>query len=340
MFAKKALVIGVFLMVESASLFAQKTPTYEVIVATLTAPYTRMEAHGVNDLRHFHGGAQSSSGTTFFFWTPDGGVVPLKAPHGEFIEIADINNLDQLAVNTTTGPYIWSPAEGWRSLVRDTQRNTTRITSLNDKGQMVGYSFDGDGGLKDVTRHAVSWSRGGSLRVVKSSTQAVPAQINEHQDVVATAYKTNGAVTEYEAVLSTHVGSYLKLGDHPDNGRGRFSVAVGVAENDVVALNSLDDNGTMVACVWTAGRGVRPLELGESSAVGISRRGTIVGNTTSYVFAWNAGWGSIDVSQHLADNSPAIQNLHAFGVSGRGSIAGSAIIDGVVSAVVLVPSAP
>jgi hypothetical protein len=169
-----------------------------------------MEAHGVNDLRHFHGGAGSSSGTTFIFWMPEAGIIPLKSPLGEIVKIAAINNLDQLGVNTTAGPYIWSPAGGWRALAADADRKTTWITSINDKGQVVGYSFDNDGGLNDLTRHAISWSKDGTLRVIKPNTPIVPAQVNERQNVVATAYKKVGSVVEYEAVLSTHVGNYVR----------------------------------------------------------------------------------------------------------------------------------
>jgi hypothetical protein len=307
---------------------AKVAPTYSVTEIVPPNPYTMLSPHAVNDLGHVEGIASNDGQFDYVYWSSDAGTIVLRPPQGVVINVADINNLDQLAVNTSTGPFIWSPSAGWTQLAQDPGMATTYTTSINDRTELVGYAFNGDGGDYDTSRRAVKWGSDGVIREIRRNSVMVPADINFHQDFVSTLYTINARGLQRVAVLATHVGDYTRLGELAGNGGGVDSVAVGVAENDIVALNSpqspiIGD----VACFWTAKRGVTSLGLGHSAAIGISRRGTIVGNVPAgsnhdyYSFAWNLRWGAINLADHLAVGSPSFDVISSNGISGGGIIA-------------------
>jgi hypothetical protein len=306
----------------------KSAPTYSVSEIVPPNPYTMLSPHAVNDLGHIEGIASNDKQFDYVYWSSGTGMVVLKPPQAVVSNIAGINNLDQLAVNTSAGPFIWSPSGGWNPIAQDPGMVTTYATSINDRAELVGYAFSGDGGESDTTRRAVRWGSDGVIREIRPNSMMVPADINYHQDFVSTLYTTNSRGIQRVAVLATHLGEYTKLGELAGNGAGIDSVAVGVAENDLVALNSpqspiIGD----VACFWSAKRGVTSLGLGHSEALGISRRGTIVGNVPAgnnhdyYAFAWNLRWGAINLADHLAEGSPNFDIISSNGISGGGTIA-------------------
>jgi hypothetical protein len=319
-------------------------PTYDVLVIQPPAPYTAIGVRAVSDAGHFAGSASDGERIDFVYWSPESGVVALSPPSGAILGIGAMDDLGNVAVNTTSGPYLWSVARGWRTVARYPGLASSFITSLNDRGQMVGFGFDGDGERLDDSRRTLAWSVDGQVRLVHAATVAVAAAINEHQDVLATTFDIRFGTLQYEAILAPHHGESIPLGDldGPDN--GIQSIGVGLSENGYAAVNSTDPDGFQgVACYWTKAGGLVPLALGTSRALGMSRRGTMVGvvpetvDRPFYSFAWNPAWGAIDLSQRLAPGSPAFDVLFAAGISGNGTIGASGFQGGTQSAVVLTP---
>jgi hypothetical protein len=327
------------------SVLAGGVPTYEVIVIPPPAPYNAIEARKTNDLGHFVGIAGNADGGTYVYWSPESGVVPLSSPSGQIVAAAGINSSDQVPFATTVGPYVWSPTAGWVPMKSLVGAAHTQPTAINDRGQMVGFAFDGDGQDGDRTRRAVKWRDTGEVLEIRSNTEMIPNAINEHQEILSTVYRVQHGRLTYQAQLTKHLGDSVKLGDLPNNGIGKRSLAVGLSENGFAAANSPDtDLNNFVACFWNENKGMTSLGLGQSTAVGISRRGTIAGFVEQtpvqppYSFAWNLQWGgAIDVSQHFAPGSPKFDLLQAYGISGNGIIAAAGFTLSTRNAVVLKP---
>jgi hypothetical protein len=319
-------------------------PTYDVLVVPPPAPYTALGVRAINDAGHFAGSASDGQQVDFVYWSPATDVIVLTPPTGAILGIGAMDDLGNVAVNTTAGPWLWSPGLGWRAVARYPGLASSFITSLNDRGQMVGFGFDGEGDRLDDSRRTLAWSEDGQVRIVRAETVSVAAAINEHQDVLATAFDIRFGTRQYEALLAPHHGTPIRLGDldGPDN--GIQSIGVGLSEDGLAAVNSTDpDSFQGVACYWSALDGLTALPLGPSRALGMSRHGTMVGVVPEtverpfYSFAWNRRWGAIDLSGHLAPESPGFDVLFAAGISGNGTIGASGFQGGTQSAVVLAP---
>jgi hypothetical protein len=329
----------------SASAFAGGVPTYNVIVVSPPAPYSAIEARKVNDVGHFVGLAGNATSGTYVFWSPENGVVPLRPPAGEIVSAAGINASDQVPIATTIGPYLWSPKGGWVPIKNLASAAHTQPTAINNRGQIIGFAFDGDGQDGDRTRRGVKWRANGEILEIRPNTEMIPRTINEHQEILSTVFRgEDGFLISYQAELIKHLGDSVKLGDLPDNGNKPRSLAVGLSENGFAAVNSPEsDLNDFVACYWNENRGMRSLGLGPSTAVGMSRRGTIAGvaqqgSAGPYSFAWNLQWdGAIDVSEHFTPGSPRFDLLQAYGISGNGTIAAAGFIQSIRNAVVLMP---
>jgi hypothetical protein len=332
-----AIAAAFFFFMGSAS--AKEAPNYSVTRVVPFAPYTSIAALGVNDSGHFYGGASNLSGGVWIFWTPEDGVVELQPPSGTIVNVSDINNVDELAVNSTVGPWIWSPSSGWRSLSGAKGAVTTQVLSRNDRGQTVGVAFDGDGGLFDTSRRAVKWSIGGEVTEVRPFNELVPAMINEHGDVAGTAFRPGTFGMDRVPVLADHGSGYQALSELPDGPRGFASGAVGLSENGLVAINSPNFLGDVVACYWNARKGTQAITELPSTAMGVSRRGTVLGRMTYayYSFSWNRQWGMINIAAHLEPGSQPLVGFTAYGISGSGIIAGSEFLGTTNTAVILVP---
>jgi hypothetical protein len=320
-------------------------PTYDVTIVQPTGPYTAIGVRAVNDAGHFAGSASDGQRVDFVFWSAATGVVVLSPPSGAILGIGAMDDLGNVAINTTAGPYLWSSARGWRAVARYPGLASSFITSLNDRGQMVGFGFDGDGERLDDSRRTLAWSEDGQVRLVRPETISVAAQINEHLDVLSTAFDVRFGALQYEAILAPHQGEPIRLGDldGPDN--GIQSTGIGLSENGFAAVNSTDpDLFLPVACYWTAADGLKTLALGPSRALGISRRGTMVGVVPEtverpfYSFAWNQRFGAFDLAEHLVPGAPEFDVLFAAGISGNGIIGASGFQGGTQSAVILTPS--
>jgi hypothetical protein len=328
----------------AAAASAVAAPTYHVVVVQPPAPYTAIGVRAVNDAGHFAGSVSDGQKVDFVYWSPETGAMVLSSPAGTILGIGAMDDLENVAINTTAGPYLWSPAGGWRAIERYPGLVSSLITSLNDRGQMVGFGFDGNGERTDDTRRTLAWSSDGHVRLVKAQTISVAAAINEHEDVLSTAFEFRAGALQYEAVLVPHHGKAVPLGDLDGPENGIQSTGVGISENGFAAVNSTDpDLFQGVACYWSAADGLRSLGLGPSSALGMSRRGTMVGTVTEtvdhpfYSFAWNQRWGTINLVEHLAAGSPAFDVLYATGISGNGTIGASGFQGSTQSAVVLIP---
>jgi hypothetical protein len=321
------------------SVFAKDAPTYSVTRVAPFGPYSYIFANGINDSGHFYGSANNDQGGVWIFWTSEDGAVELQPPSGTILNISDINNSDELAVNSTTGPWVWSPSSGWRALQIDQLAATTKVLSRNDRGQAVGVAFDGDGGLYDTSRRAVKWSVDGQITEVRPFNELVPAMISEHGDVAGTGFRPGTFGMDRVPVLAAHGNGYQTLGELADSPRGFATYAVGLSENGVVAVNSPNIIGDIVACYWNARRGVQPITQRASSAMGISRRGTVFGRVTyeNYSFVWNRQWGMLNIAERLAPGSEPLVAFTASGISGSGIIAGSEFLGTTSNAVILVP---
>jgi hypothetical protein len=331
----------------SATTAAAAPPVYDVLVVAPPPPYTAIGARVVNDAGHFAGTAAQGEDIVFIHWSPEAGVVALAPPAGRIIGIGAMDDFDNVALNTTAGPYLWSPAGGWRAVQRYPDLASAFVLSLNDRGQMVGFGFAGTGDRLDQTRRTLFWDADGQVRLRKPELVSIATAINEHRAVLATAFDYRRGFVAYEAFLAPQPAEFIGLGDldGPDN--GFRSTAVGLSEDGIAAINSEDPGFAFmdVACHWSAADGLRSLGLGPSTALGMSRRATMVGIVPEtvhrgfYSFAWNPLWGTIDIADHLAPGAPGFDLLFATGISGNGTIAACGFAGGVQSAVVLAPRA-
>lgn len=109
----KSRIAATIALMALAAAHAKGAPDYLVKVVPPEAPYTLIEAFGVNDLGHFEGVVASSEEFSYVFWSPTSDVVLLTPPSGSITDVVGINDSDVLAVNTTAGPYTWSFNGGW-----------------------------------------------------------------------------------------------------------------------------------------------------------------------------------------------------------------------------------
>jgi probable HAF family extracellular repeat protein len=185
-------------------------------------------------------------------------------------------------------------------------------SDVNDRGQIVGFTFESGGFL---------WDRGvvtpiGSL---PTASWAVPTAINNRGQVVGYGPVGPGGQGAHHAFL-WDAGTMVDLGIEgipwDINDRGQ-----------IVGVGDMEPNGWSDAFLWEDGE-VTYLApgWGSSQALGINERGQVVGSlqvgstSTFYAFIWRDG-----VFTYLAPLSGAADHAQASGINEAGLVVGSSV---------------
>ena len=263
-------------------------------------------ANGINSLGQIVGSSSDGDKTRAFLWNP----VASNGAQGSMVELLDL------------------PGE----------RNSANATSINGRGQVVGYSRG----------HAYLWTpsvpNGTSgtavdLGGLPGAIGSLALDINDSGQVAGiSGAGVDRAFLWTPSVANGSTGSMIDLGSL--SGGSGASQAVAVNAGGIVVGNSMTATGQH-AVLWrpnSSGGGMSIVDLGDleggndlSSAFGINAAGQVVGNSNSsdseHAFLWTESEGMLDLNT-LTDATGAIWILrYAQSINDHGQIVGWGTFD-------------
>jgi len=193
--------------------------------------------------------------------------------------------------------------------------NWSAANGVNNAGAVVGQSY-----TAAFIQHAFLWTQGGGMQDLTpdltSNVGATAMAINSSNQV--TGYYVPNGSSNTQGFLWTQAGGLQSLGS-------AGTLAYDVNDSGTVVGQSPAANGNRHAFSWTQAGGIRDLGTlggGQSSALGINRRGWIVGTSLTssgngilHGFLWTPSGGMQDFSVLAGLNQQAYSvQVNDFGV--------------------------
>jgi probable HAF family extracellular repeat protein len=175
-----------------------------------------------------------------FIWTAADGMHDLRAPDDQWSEAWDINRSGQVVGSRGGRAFRWTARDGMQDLGVPDGRARSYANSINDRGQIAGWS-EGLSPTRDA-RHILTWMAGRGLRdlVATPDVDATAQDINERGQLIGETLDGPVYWTERDGLQHVTLAS-LGGADYVNamNNRGQL------------AGWSSNATGEQHACLWT-----------------------------------------------------------------------------------------
>lgn len=322
LFRRLGLLLSLSLLTTAA--LAERQDRYRVVeIGALGAAFSY--ANGLNDAGAVVGNVQYRDGhLQAFYWDAAHGTVRID-PEAEESSALSINNKGQISgaaqIDGIVDAVIWQP-----NLTRESIAWApfgAFATSVNDKGQAVGYREDG---IFFVNDRAFAWP-------ARDHLSAWTDLFDNSSDSFATDINNRGQVVGYvdrQAFLANPNGTIRILAGAPFTGLPAFAVAINDTGNVLVSQVG-------AAYLFTQNR-VVPIGTTAVFPLGLNDGNQVVGYVQSggrHAFVWDSKLGLQRLDNLLV--TPGWQITTAAAINKSGMIAGQGTHNGRTRAVLLVP---
>lgn len=259
-----------------------------------------------------------------FYWDASVGIRRID-PEAEESSALAINNKGQISgaaeIDGITDAVVWQPTLSRESIAW--APFGAFATSINDKGQAVGYREDG---IFVVNDRAFAWpaqdSNSAWTDLFENSSQSFATDINNRGQVVG--------YVDRQAFLANPNGSVRILAGSQGSGLPAVAVAINNIGNVIISQVGMASLFTQSRSIPLPGAGVFPLDLNDANQV--------VGYVLSggrHAFLWDPKNGLARLDNLVV--TPGWQIVTAAAINKTGMIAGQGIHNGRTRAVLLVP---
>jgi len=332
--ARLILTIGLFGAIASMASRAATLPQFTVQVIEPPPPYTEFAALKVNNHGNMIAVGYDAQGLPHYsLWTADAGSVAIRTPDGTSItSIGGLNGHDVVIGTYLNGAFYWSQDRGSIAILPAPGYSAPHPNGVNDKAIVVGSVVASDG----VTLQSFVWSESNGMQVMTPRKSSEALAINNSSHVAGNLIRKGGLRDEAAIWNGSKIVPLGFVG-----AKSATDVA-GINDQDDVAVNAAIDNGSYTqAFIWTAKNGLRALsDQVDTTAMGIGKEKQIWGYAPGdppYSFLWSRESGMENVANLLVPGSPSISSLTISDMSSDGVLAGWAIYQEVVCAVILTP---
>jgi len=241
-------------------------------------------AVAINDHGEVVGDADTSTrGRRAFRWSARSGMREVVGTSWPEATAVDVNNRGEVlgqyrSAASILRAFVWSPAAGARDIGDLGARYVTVPADINDRSQVVGFSWVTGGG----SHHAFRWSPKSGMRDLgtgqRSSVPCTFSQataINDRGQVVGARVDNDGQNFCRGVIWSRSArGTDLRFDPMALSDRGVVVGSTATSFGDPSDEPGLPSDHAFCRSGWTG----RTIDLGQGSAVAVNRRGTVAGS--------------------------------------------------------------